>query len=201
MKILYWFLKIIAYIPLGILFPTRIVGKKNLGKGKAVLVCNHQSNLDAMILSLWIFRQPYFLSKQELYNNKIKAKFLKHIGGIPVDRKNVGLSTIKEGLKILNEGKRLVIFPEGTRKKLSLEEGEALKNGAAMFALKSGSKIVPMYFVKKPALFRFNKLVIGEPIDLSEFEGQKTTKQNIELVGEKIKEAMYALKQDNQKRK
>ena len=130
----------------------------------------------------------------------MRAKFLRHMGGIPVDRSNVGLSTIKESLKILNDDKRLVIFPEGTRKKISLEEGDALKNGAAMFALKSGSKIVPMYFVKKPALFRFNKLVIGEPIDLTEFEGQKATKENIELVGEKIKNAMYDLKQANQKR-
>lgn len=201
MKFLYWFLKILAYIPLGLLYPTIVRGRKNLGKGKAILVCNHQSNLDPILISLWIPKQCYFLSKQELFNGKIMAKFIRHIGGIPVDRKNVGLSTIKETLKLLNNGERVVIFPEGTRKKISLEEGEALKNGAAMFALKAQSKIVPMYFVKKPSLFRFNKLIIGEPINIDEYFGQKTSKENIETVGEKIKDALMELKNNSVKGK
>ena len=176
MKILYWFIKIILYIPLRIICPTFVKGRKNLGKGKAILVCNHQSNLDPILISLLIAKQPYFLAKQELFKGKVTSKFFSHIGAIPVDRNNVSVSTIKSVLKTLKQNKRVVIFPEGTRKKITLEESENLKNGAAMFALKGQCNIVPMYFTRKPGFFRFTKLIIGKPIKYDELcftEGNK----------------------------
>ena len=201
MKILYWFLKIILYLPIRIFFPTHITGRKNLGKGKVILVCNHQSNLDPLIISLLIPKQPYFLAKQELFKNKFLSSFFKQIGSIPVDRKNVGISTIKEALSVLKQEKRLVIFPEGTRKKISLEDSENLKNGAGMFALKAQCNVVPMYFTKKPGFLRFTKLIIGKPINLEEYFDLKTTKENISIVGEKIKNSMIDLKKSTQRKK
>ena len=183
------------------MFPTRVKGRKNLSKGKAIMVCNHQSNLDPMLISLLIWKQPYFLAKQELFKNKFLSKFFLHIGAIPVNRSNVGVSTIKDVLKTLNKEKRVVIFPEGTRKKLSLEESESLKNGAAMFALKSQSNVIPMYFTKKPGFLRFTKLVIGEPINLEKYHNEKSTRENIAIVGEEIKNAMLELKNLNTREK
>ena len=51
-----------------------------------------------------------------------------------------------------------------------------------------------MYFVKKPRLFRFNKLIIGEPIYLDETLVGDTSKENLEKVSQIIEHTMLDLK-------
>jgi len=190
-------LKIVFYIPIQILCPTRLVGKKNITKGASVVVSNHQSNWDCIVLSTKFAKQPYFLAKQEMFKGKFIAGIVKHLGGIAVNRQQVAPSTIKNVFAKLKSGKRVIIFPEGTRHKITTLEADAMKNGAAMFALKTEVPIIPMLFVKKPRLFRFNKLVVGKPISLEQYKGQKVTKEIIDEVGEKIRLSMLELKEQN----
>ena len=71
------------------------------------------------------------------------------------------------------------------------------KNGVALFALKTKSPIVPSCFMKKPGIFRINKLVIGEPFNLSEMEEFKDKPANKELLNratEVITEKMRELR-------
>ncbi len=191
----YWFCWTIAYLPLRILYPLKVVGKKNLPKKKkAILACNHTSNLDPVLIFSHIHRQPRILAKHTLFKNKFFGAILKNWGAIPVNRQDVGVSTIKTVLKVLKEDKWLVVFPEGTRGHTDEDEQMALKNGVALFALKSGAPIIPMWYVKKPRIFRFNKLLIGKPIDLTEFEGQKPTKEVLAKIGEIVSSKMLELR-------
>lgn len=173
--IFYWFCKILAFLPLSILFPTR-QKQKNIVKGKCVFVCNHRSNMDMVVVANtnWKFR-PYVLAKEELFKNKFFGLILKSYGGVPVNRKKVDLSTIKKCLRILNNNKKLFLFPEGTRN----EELSEVKNGAVMFAIKTKSPIVPVYISKKPKLFRLNKITYGEPFYLDEFYDKKLDKDTL----------------------
>ena len=192
MNILFWFLKIITYLPIRIMYPTVVKGKKNFIKGKSILVGNHQSNADPILVFTFFWRKMNYLSKKELMNNKLTNWFFSKMGCIPVNRQKVDLSTIKLSLKALKDNKTLVIFPEGGRREESFSED--IKNGASMFALKTNSPIVPMYFVKKPRLFRFNKLIIGEPIYLDETLVGDTSKENLEKVSQIIEHTMLDLK-------
>ena len=191
----YWLCWIIAWLPLKIFFPTKVVGKKNIPKkGKAILVCNHLTNLDPVLLDINFSRRPYVMAKAELFKNKIIGAALKSYGGIPVDRKNVGLSTIKTVLDLLKKEELLLIFHEGNRNKLDEEDMLAMKNGVAMFGLKSGAPIIPLWITRRPKLFRKTEIIIGNPFSLTEFQEQKLSKENLEIASKKITEKMYELR-------
>lgn len=192
MNIFYWLLKVVTWLPVRILFPMRVKNRKNFIKGKSIVIGNHQSNADPILIWTLFWRPMNYMAKKELFNKKPIAWFMKKMNCIPVDRTKVDLSSIKTGLRVLNDNKTLVIFPEGTRKEDSFADG--IKDGTAMFAVKTGAPIVPMYFVKKPRMFHFNTLVIGDPIYLSEEGLADKSKENIHRVSMMIEEKMIEMK-------
>ena len=200
MNILFWFLKVVVWLPIAILFPTHIKNRKKFVKGKAIVIANHQSNLDPILMANYFWRRMIYLAKKELMNNKLTKWFFgKKFGAIPVNRQSVDVSTIKDALRTLKDNKTLVIFPEGGRREDSFSDD--IKNGTAMFALKTGAPIVPMFFVKKPALFRFNKLIIDDPIYLDESLVGNASKENIQLVSNMIEAKMLDMKEKYSKKK
>ena len=171
------FLYLISYPFLRLFLPCKVVNRKNyLKKQPAIVVCNHLSNLDVIYLVSYIYEKKYFLAKKELFNTKIKNKFLRHVGGIPIDRNSSDITAMKNCLNVLKKGKKLVIFPEGTRNKQNTDLQE-VKNGSVMFAIKARVPIIPMRIEKRGKWFRRNKLIIGESFELSEFYGQKLTSE------------------------
>ena len=188
---------ILFWLPVKILFPTKIIGKKNLIKGKAIMICNHRSLLDPIILTVAMPSiRLSFMGKKELFKGKLVSWFLKSLSVFPVDREKADLTSIKHTLHLLKKEKPVVIFPEGTRNKDEQNsEMLALKNGVSMLAIKGESPIVPIYIEKKIKLFRFNKMYIGEPFDLSEFKEQKLTQPVLDEASGKIKENIENLKE------
>lgn len=190
---LYKILYILAWLPLKLLFPIKVVGKKNLLKSKAILCCNHQSNFDFIPIYYASKTKVYSLCKKELYSTKFKAWFYKNMRTIPVNRAKPEISSIKNCLKVLDNNYNLLIFPEGTR--TNNEDVEGLKNGAAMFALRSKAPIIPMAYLKKNKIFRRNKLIIGEPI----YFDLENKKENYPIVIERLTEEMNKLKHQENK--
>lgn len=173
---MFHFWQALAFIPGRIIFPSRIYGKKNLPKGKAVLTINHTSNLDSVIIALGTYEKKFYLAKKELFKNKLCSSFLKCLGAIKIDRSIADISAIKQSLTVLKKNKKLIIYPEGTRNKSAQDEdlnlGE-VKNGAAMLAIKSKSPIIPIWIYNRPKAFRTTKVLIGKPYTFEEFYGQK----------------------------
>ena len=187
---LYWISMVIFWIYCSLLFPTKVIGKKNLKKDSCIWACNHTTNLDVLLVGTKAFCRFYALAKQELFKNKVFGGYLKNIGAIPVKRASSDISAVKNCLRVLKEKKKpLMIFPTGTRNS-SAEEVQDLKNGVAMFAIKACVPIVPMVIVRKPVPFRPNRLVIGEPIDISMYYGQKPTKEMFEEVNSRLTKSM-----------
>ena len=102
------------------------------------------------------------------------------LGGIPVDRYGVSAPSIQRCVQCVQDGKVLLIHPEGTRTR----DGKlgTFKNGAAKIAEKTGNKILPVridgayeiypYKKKLPKFFDWKhfrkhklKISFGEPID------------------------------------
>lgn len=181
------------WLPVRILYPTKVIGKENIKKVEgAVLTCNHYSNMDPIILDIYLNKKIMFLGKQELFKNKLFAYCLKRFGGYPVNRDKPELSSIKFALNCLKDNKFLGVFPEGTRNK-DLGENELLqlKNGAIMFASKSDKSIIPMIIYKRPRIFRRNYIVVGEEIKI---EGENSKKLTPEEVESNTKRLVGALK-------
>lgn len=150
-------------------YPCKVYGKNNIPKGSAVLACNHFSAIDCLYFLELQQDDLSFLAKKELFKNKLFAKILKFFGAIPINRENPEIRSLMSAIKVLKDGKKLTIFPEGTRNKSGSQELQELKGGTAVFAVKAKCPIVPIMLYKKARLFVKNKMIIGKPFTLEEF--------------------------------
>lgn len=164
---IFWICFWILFLPISIFIPTKIVGKKkfpNLKKQNAIICCNHMSNFDPVMLDIKFIKKFTYLSKKELFKNKLFGWLLKRFGCIPVDREKADLGAIKKTLATLKDGKPLGIFPQGTR----AEEGEidvaTVKDGVTMFALRTNTPVLPLAIARKPKWFRKNYILVGDMI-------------------------------------
>ncbi|SFS59458.1 lysophospholipid acyltransferase family protein [Paenibacillus sp. 453mf] len=150
-----------------VLFRLEAVGRENIPReGGVVLCCNHISNYDPPTLGIKIERKVRFMAKSELFDIPVLGPVLKAVGAFPVKRGGVSKESIKTALKILRDGQVLGIFPQGSRN----NDGGIGKKGAASFALRSGSAVVPAAIIGEYKLFRKMKIVYGKPVNLDEFK-------------------------------
>lgn len=195
---LFYIVKAIAYLPLAIfVYPTRIIGRRNIPKkGKMILCPNHQTLNDPIIVALRIHRRRfYFMAKAPLFKKKFNNWFLRQMGAFPVHHGKNDIESVKTTLKHLKNEKAMCIFPEGAR--LRTEDANDLKNGVVNFALKTGAVIVPSVFIKKTMAFTFNTFIIGKPFNLSEMDEFKDRKIDKDLLNEAsayLKEQIHALR-------
>ena len=97
-----------------------ILGLENLKPNKNyIFVSNHQSSFDIMLLLGHLPIQFRFISKPIYFKIPIIGWAMKNIGYIPIDRSNgrKALASLQNAGQLLNEGKSIVLFPEGTRSK------------------------------------------------------------------------------------
>lgn len=162
-------------VPIKILYPTKLIGRKQIPKGGCIIASNHRSNMDAVLLGANTWEKKFYLAKKELFKGKIKGGVVRSLGGVCIDRQGNDVGAIKKSLTLLKKGKKLVIFPEGTRNNNDNSMMGEIKQGIAMLAIKGKAPILPMYIVKKPKVFKGNKIFFGQPFSLQEFYGKKLT--------------------------
>ncbi len=186
--IFYNFIKLILRIATNIFFEEiEIHNIKNVPtEGPILIAANHPSSImDALVLGVKTPRKIHYIGHSGLFSNPISKKFLYAMGIIPVyrrfdnpDNMNKNDDMFRAAYTILEEGKCIGIFPEGTsqtdRKVLKLKTGTArIALGAEKqndFNL--GVTIVPLglYFTARHR-FRSNVLLnFGKPIIVSEFK-------------------------------
>lgn len=94
-----------------------VVGLENIPKGPVVFAGKHQSAWDTGIFHQYI-DDPVFVLKQELIMIPFFGWLILRAGSIPIDRKG-GAKSLKKMVKgvtsALAKGRKIVIFPEGTR--------------------------------------------------------------------------------------
>lgn len=198
----FWLVFVVVFIPFSIFYPVKVYGKKNFDKSKKyILVCNHQSAFDPIILDIKLKNKIRFVAKKELWKNKKKSfLFDSVLGCIPVDRqKGLTIDTTKKIINILKDGQTIGIFPEGTRHNSGISEDMSVKNGAVMFALKTKTPILPCYIEKKQKAFSKNTLIIGKPFELCNFYDQKITKDVLNDCSEVVIKNLNDIKQSYEK--
>ncbi len=175
----YRFMRVLLHPLQRLLWPIKIVNKERaLIDNNAIYTCNHYSKVDTFIPCFALFkREAHILAKYELFKVPIAGWFLHKLGAIPVRRGEADIDAVKNVLSVLKSGKKVMIFPEGTRNKQGTQDMAEFKTGTARFAIKTKSPIVPMLYYSSPKLFRRNWLYIGEPFTLDEFYGSRTPEQ------------------------
>ncbi len=175
-----------------VLFRVKIHNKENIPAEGALFVCNHLTMLDPVLILNGCSKDIYFLSKQEATKG-LFGKMLIKAGALPVDRANPSMESLIKCIKTLKDGHKLVLFPEGTRNKTGTTEIQPIKEGAAVFAVKAKSKIVPIIIASKPKLFRKTHVLIGEPFELSDYYGVKITDEVTKNMNNDVKESLVKL--------
>ncbi len=153
-----------------LLFFYKVNGKKNLPKKGPYIVCsNHLSNYDPVFLALTQKRQIYYMAKAELFKNRFFSWLIRKLGAFPVERGAGDGKAINEAEQVVNDGRLLGIFIEGTRSKT----GEFLrpKSGAAIIAQQMNVPVIPVCITPKNKKVKvFQKVTIswGKPMSVEE---------------------------------
>ena len=171
-----------------LIYKINVTGIQNLNiDGGYVLTANHRSNWDVVVLYAMLNKELNFMAKAELFENRILAWLLKKFGAFPVKRNTNDIGAVKQALQILNNGKILAIFPQGTRSaELDVDNAKA---GAVLFASRCQKPIVPVAIAGEYKLGATLNIVIGEPVYFAEKKlSQEELNSNTVVVMKKIKE-------------
>ena len=111
-------------------------------EGGVLVASNHQSYLDPPLLAAVVpHRQVHFMAKRELFSVPLLGRFLRSAGCFGVDRGVGDRKAVDLALALLERGRVVGIYPEGTRSR----DGRlrAGRNGVALLALRAGVPVVP----------------------------------------------------------
>src|SRR3954471_8289938 len=95
----------------------KVFGVENVpARGGALVVCNHQSYLDPVVLSAKVRRPLCFMGKKELFEGPPACtRLLRALGAFPVHQGQRDLHAVREAIARLRAGQLVNIFPEGAR--------------------------------------------------------------------------------------
>jgi 1-acyl-sn-glycerol-3-phosphate acyltransferase len=160
-------------------------GREHLPAAPYVLLCKHQSQWETFILQ--ILHPPVItVLKKELLSVPFFGWGMALLEPICIDRSNPKQAlraVMDQGQDQLARGRRVMIFPEGTRTPVG-QVGNYARSGATL-ACKAGVPIVPIAhnagrfwpskrFIKYPGVIQ---MVIGAPIDTTDRDSKDLTEQ------------------------
>lgn len=138
-----------------LLYRPKYIGLNNIPKdGAMVLAGNHTNILDCWLLISCMKRTIHFLGKDSL-SKGFKGLIFKNLGLIFVNRNIHDKEALKSAINVLNEGKIIGIFPEGTINK-SKDVTLPFKIGSVKMAHDTDSYIVPFVITGKYKIFKRN---------------------------------------------
>ncbi len=189
-------------------FSYRGIGRGNVPKkGPALILANHQSMFDPMLVGLSLPRYPTFLARKNLFDVPLIGPAIKSLGSVPIDR-SMGKDGIQLVLAALEKGRAIIMFPEGERTHTG--EVQPLKPGVSLLIKRVQCPIVPVgiagafagwnRFMKFP---RFSPpflpprdstigVSMGEPIDPSRYKGMDRDAMLDDLRNEIVKQTAKA---------
>ena len=175
----------LIWIFMRLFHPWKAVGVENIPDG-AVLMCgNHTSLGDPLyvVCCMGWKRQTHVMAKEEIMRWPVIGWLLKKAGIFGVKRGKADVAALKEALRVLRDGEKLLLFPEGTR----VKEGEVSEahTGAAMFATRTGAPLLPVYISPKKRIFRKTTVIFGQPYNPA-YEGRKATPEDYQRIADDL---------------
>jgi 1-acyl-sn-glycerol-3-phosphate acyltransferase len=183
-----------------ILYRHKIYGKEHLPPGRALIAPNHTSFYDPPIIAISCQEEIAFLARKSLFS-KTLGPLIRKLNAYPVTGTSQDLNSFKLICWLLNENKKVVIFPEGSRSQTG--ELGSIKSGIGMLAMRGHSPIIPAYIHGSynvwnrtrcfPKIFGKTACVFGSPIHWEDFN-HLGKKESQEAIAETLKHAIQNLK-------
>lgn len=122
-----------------------IHGERMPADGAVLVAPTHFSYLDPPLMGASTKRCIAFMAKEELFKIPVLGFLCRSVNAFPIKRGAGDIEAIRIAMGILQSGKAMLIFPEGTR-----GMGEYLGKmtpGAAMLAKKTGAPVIPVAII------------------------------------------------------
>ncbi len=190
-------IQMLARMAFAIWFRYRIRGLEHIPKqGAALLLINHQSFLDPLLVPLWFRRPVSFLARDNLFEVPVVGWVLRATYVIPIKRESPGRSSVQASISRLQHGNLLGIFPEGTR----TVDGQVgpFRPGFVMTLKRCPVPVIPVgidgadqamprgsLWIRPKAI----RVVVGEPIPPSQFadlQDRERESQWVETIRQRV---------------
>lgn len=174
-------------------------------EGPCLVAANHTSFFDPPAVGSFFKGDIYYLARKSLFNGAFMGWLLPRLNSLPVDQDNPEVSTLKRMVKVLKEGHKLLIFPEGERT-LDGQPKAVGEPGVGFVASKAGVPVLPVRvfgaYEAFPRSAKFPRLgkskvrvVPGELIDFTSFaeETGLSGKELYQAISNRIMKAIAAI--------
>ena len=180
-----------------LVYPYKLYGHKKVGLGPYIYFGNHYCIWDVFYPARTTGEGIHYLMKETIFSAPVLGNWASHVGGIPAMRDGSDVRTLMDSIKVLKNGEKISLFPEGTRNKVSDEEFLPFHGGAALLAIKTKTPIIPFVICNRPRVFHVTHVVFGEPLELSEYYGKRMTAEDYAEADEKLKNRLYELREEH----
>lgn len=121
----------------------RILGTENIPEaGPLLVVSNHVSAIDPLLMGAYFPRTLFAMAKQEIFRGPIARWWWRGCNVFPVNRGRADRAALRTAFGLLADGRRLLVFPEGTRSPTSAMI--RVRPGVGFLARRSGAPILPV---------------------------------------------------------
>jgi 1-acyl-sn-glycerol-3-phosphate acyltransferase len=151
--VVYRISRFIVWLVLRTLFGFRVEGGRHEpASGPLLIVSNHVSDLDPLVVGTALHRRVYYMAKVELFGPPLLRWWVTACGAFPVRRGEADRQALRAARAVLERGDALVMFPEGTRG-AGLRDLRPAEPGAALLALRTGAVILPVAVIGTNQVF------------------------------------------------
>ena len=124
-------------------FHFRVYGQENIPSGKAIIAANHQSYVDPPVVGSTIPEEIWYLAREDVFNYALFRWLCVRVNAILIRKRRAHGSALKAILEKLAQGRKALIFPEGTRS----YDGQLQtpERGIGLLAHQSRAPVIPAY--------------------------------------------------------
>jgi 1-acyl-sn-glycerol-3-phosphate acyltransferase len=198
---LYGFAKIVTCLVARLFFWRSIVRQARWIEGPALIAANHASFLDPPFIGSACPEQIAYVARKDLFGNRLFRALCLGLGAIPIERDTADFGSVKRVLKVLKQGKKVLVFPEGVR---SLD-GRLLAAmpGVGLLVHRARVPVIPAYIHGTYRAWPRHRLlplpartvvVFGEPIRFDEYRRTRPTRATYQAIADEIMARVAALR-------
>jgi 1-acyl-sn-glycerol-3-phosphate acyltransferase len=185
-----------------VVFQHEVIHRERLIEdGPVLIVCNHVSYLDPPMVGISYRKEIWFLARKSLFRG-FGAWLYPRLNVIPVDQEQPDMTGLKNIIRLLKRGQRVLLFPEGSRSWDGTPQKGEPGVGLVLARAGAGVRVQPLrIFGAHEAMPRGGaipwprpiRIVVGEPLQFSEEELATRDKDGYTRLSGKMMEAIAAL--------
>ncbi len=197
----YWGIKTAAWPVTRFYVRMRVIGPDHVPRrGRCIVVANHTSYADAVVLGSACPRRLNFLITEPIYRLLRLRWFYYMMGAIPLAPEGADTGALRRALRVLGREGAIGIFPEGQR----VAEGDvaAGRGGVGLLAARTGAPVVPAAIVGAREVMPIGsafprphalRVIFGEPMRFPAWEGRRHPRDAIRDFSTQVMDAVADL--------